>query len=534
MVRYIFRRIIQMVPTLIGISIVTFLLVHLAPGSPVSSGYGATPSGGNVEDEARLYAKRYFLHLPLFLNFNIDDLESHADDLMTAAHDPQRRPFVQRQITALGGAAIPYVVPSLGDLDPEARETIIDGLDTVAVRIGVDKEMQEKGDREEFWRDYWDYYKMDYRPARARRLVLRYVQERNQLARRELYRLDTYCLPAIFDVLDDEGLTRRTIPLLDVLRRITGIERMGGVEESEEVNKQSLGEWKKWWWHREDEYAACDSLCRVTGAVTKTQYAKWLKRLVTFNFGESTRDGRPVSEKLAERLPVTMLLSLLALFLAYIVSVPVGTYSALYPGTVSDRLVTFALFVMYSLPSFWVAIMLIRGLCGVGMLDILPLRGLSSPGAEDWSLPLRFLDTMHHLILPVFCLSYVSFATLSRYQRSGMMETVRQDYIRTARAKGLRERSVIFRHALRNSLIPILTLLGLQIPYLIGGSVIIERVFAIEGMGLETFEAIRGRDYNWILAVSFLTALLTLFGILLSDVLYAIVDPRITYERRRT
>jgi peptide/nickel transport system permease protein len=137
------------------------------------------------------------------------------------------------------------------------------------------------------------------------------------------------------------------------------------------------------------------------------------------------------------------------------------------------------------------------------------------------------------LILPVFCLSYVSFATLSRYQRSGMMETVRQDYIRTARAKGLKERAVIFRHALRNSLIPILTLLGLQIPYLIGGSVIVERVFAIEGMGLETFEAIRGRDYNWILAVSFLTALLTLFGILLSDILYALVDPRITYERRR-
>ncbi len=533
MLRYILRRIIQMIPTLIGISVVTFLLVHLAPGSPVTTGYGATVSGGNVEDEAQLYAKRYFLHLPLFLNTEIADVETHVDGLLLAADDPKRRPFVRRQIAALGGAAIPYVVPRLVDLDPEAVQTVLDGLDPVAKRIGVDEEMKEKGDREEFWHDYWDYYKMDYRQARSRRLVLRFVEEQNELAGRELRRLDTYCLPAIFEVLGDEGLTRNTIPLLDMLRRITGIERAGGVGASEAVNKRSLKDWRDWWWHHQDEYAACDSLCRVTGSVTKTQYAKWLKRLATFDFGESTRDGRPVSEKLKERLPVTLLLSLLALLLAYVVSIPVGTYSALHPGTVSDRLVTFALFVLYSLPSFWVAIMLIRGLCGVGWLDLFPMRGLTSPGSEQWSLPAQGLDMMHHLVLPVFCLAYVSFATLSRYQRSGMMETVRQDYIRTARAKGLRERAVIFRHALRNSLIPILTLLGLQIPYLIGGSVIVERVFAIEGMGLETFEAIRGRDYNWILAVSFLTALLTLFGILLSDILYALVDPRITYERRR-
>lgn len=533
MIRYILRRIIQMIPTLIGISIVTFLLVHLAPGSPVTTGYGITVSGGNVEDQARLYAKRYFLHLPLFLNLEIHDVENHTEELLTAAQDPARRPFARRQISALGGAGIPYVVPRLGDLEPEAREAVLDGLDSVALRIGLEDEMREKETREEFWVDYWDYYKMDYRPARARRLVLRFVRERNELAGRELKRLDTYCLPAVFEVLADEGITRRTVPLLDLLRRTTGIERVGGVGESEEANRQSLKDWQQWWWHHEDEYAACDTLCRVTGSVTKTQYAKWLKRLVTFDFGESTRDGRLVADKLKERLPVTLLLSLLALFFAYVVSIPVGTYSALYPGSFSDRVVTFVLFVLYSLPSFWVAIMLIRLLCGVGQLDLFPLRGLTSPGAEDWSLPMQGLDVLHHLVLPVFCLSYVSFATLSRYQRSGMMETVRQDYIRTARAKGLKERAVIVGHALRNSLIPILTLLGLQIPYLIGGSVIVERVFAIEGMGLETFEAIRGRDYNWILAVSFLTALLTLFGILLSDILYAIVDPRITYERRR-
>jgi peptide/nickel transport system permease protein len=441
---------------------------------------------------------------------------------------------VRRQVAALGGAIIPYVVPRLGDLDEEARKAVLDGLDKVAVRMKIVEDVGGVENRERFWHEYWDYYRMDYRPARARRLVLRYVRERDELALKEIVRLNTYCLPAIFEVLDQEGLDGQTLPLLALLPVLTGIERPGGPGVAPEINRASLRAWKDWWWHQEDQYTTCNALCRATGLVTQTQYAKWLRRIVTFDFGESTTDGRPVTAKLAERLPVTLLLSVLALLAAYVVAIPVGSYSALYPSTLSDRAITFVLFVLYSLPSFWLALMLIRLLCGVGGLDLFPLRGLASAGSEQWPLHARLLDLVHHLVLPVFCLSYVSFATLSRYQRSGMMEVVRQDYIRTARAKGLRETSVIVRHALRNSVIPILTLLGLQIPYLIGGSVIIERVFAIEGMGLETFEAIRNRDYNWILAVSVLTALLTLLGILLSDVMYAVVDPRITYEKRRT
>ncbi len=522
-----------MVPTLFGITLITFVLVHLAPGTPVTAGYGASISGGNMEDEREQYARRYFLHLPLFVNLDVQDAESMADDLMVAAQDPDRRPFVRRQVAALGGAIVPYVVPHLGDLDPEAREAVLDGLDRVAVRMEINDDPGAVTDRERFWQEDWDYSKMDYRPARARRLVLRLVSEKNDLAGREIVRLNTYCLPAIFEVLRKEGLDSRTLPLLPLLRRITGIERAGGPGEPPRVNRESFDAWQSWWRYQADQYTTCDSLCRVTGVVTETQYARWLVRLVTLDFGESTTDGRPVLDKLLQRLPVTMLLSLLALLAAYVVAIPVGTYSAMYPASVTDRVVTFALFVLYSLPSFWLAIMLIRMLCGVGMLDIFPLRGLSSVGAEGWSWPGRVADMAHHLVLPVFCLSYVSFATLSRYQRSGMMDVIRQDYIRTARAKGLGELTVIFGHAMRNAVIPILTLLGLQIPYLIGGSVIIERVFGIEGMGLETFEAIRNRDYNWILAVSFLTAIMTLCGILLSDVLYAIVDPRITYERKR-
>jgi peptide/nickel transport system permease protein len=168
----------------------------------------------------------------------------------------------------------------------------------------------------------------------------------------------------------------------------------------------------------------------------------------------------------------------------------------------------------------------------VGSLDLFPIQGLTTPGAEAWPLASRFFDLLHHLVLPVTCLSYVSFATLSRYQRSATLEVLRQDYVRTARAKGLGEMAVMMRHVLRNSLVPIVTLLGVQIPFLIGGSVIIERIFGIEGMGLETFEAIRARDYNWILAVAFITSILTVTGMLISDILYAVIDPRISYAKK--
>jgi peptide/nickel transport system permease protein len=137
-------------------------------------------------------------------------------------------------------------------------------------------------------------------------------------------------------------------------------------------------------------------------------------------------------------------------------------------------------------------------------------------------------DAAHHLVLPVLCLTYASVAVLSRFQRTALLDVIRQDFVRTARAKGLSRTRVVWRHALRNAVVPLITLLGLQIPFLIGGSVVIERIFGIEGMGLETFEAIRARDYNWILAVSVMSALLTMAGLLLSDVLYAWVDPRMT------
>jgi len=263
------------------------------------------------------------------------------------------------------------------------------------------------------------------------------------------------------------------------------------------------------------------------------QYWHWIKRLAVLDFGKSFKDQQPVINKIANRLPVTMTLSLLSIFLVYLLAIPIGVHSATHQYTPGDRVVTFILFVLYSLPSFWVAHVLLTYACG-GELNLFPLAGISSPSAPEMSVARRFFDRIWHLVLPVICYTYGGLAGLSRYTRSGMLEVLRQDYIRTARAKGLPERVVVMKHAFRNSVIPIVTLMAGLLPALLGGSVIIEQIFSIPGMGRLGFEAVLSRDFPVIMAFATIGATLTLFGILLSDILYAVVDPRISYESSKS
>src|SRR5437867_579687 len=262
------------------------------------------------------------------------------------------------------------------------------------------------------------------------------------------------------------------------------------------------------------------------------QYWRWLRRIVTLDFGESLRDHRPVIEKLKERIPVSIQLSGTALLLAYLISIPLGIYSATHQYSTVDKFTTIALFTLYSLPNFWVATMAIVYLGGGDFWDVFPVFGLASVGAERWTFWQRFADQVWHLVLPITCMTYYTFAALSRYMRASMLEVIRQDFIRTARAKGLSERLVVYRHALRNSLIPIITLMADLLPALIGGSIVVETIFSIPGMGQLSFEAVLNRDYPLIMAVFTFSAFLTLIGILLADFLYTVVDPRIAYEKR--
>ncbi|HSI86842.1 MAG TPA: ABC transporter permease, partial [Candidatus Methylacidiphilales bacterium] len=216
-----------------------------------------------------------------------------------------------------------------------------------------------------------------------------------------------------------------------------------------------------------------------------------------------------------------------SLLLAYIISIPIGVSSAVGRDSFFDRITTFGLFLLYSLPSFWIATLALVFLCGGDYWNIFPASNLSSMGAENLPLGSWILDRLWHLVLPLSVLTYPSLAALSRYARTGMLEIIRQDYMRTARAKGLPERTVIFVHGLRNSLIPIITLLAFELPAILGGSVIVEQIFGIQGMGVMTLQAIQGRDYTLIMGIFTISAFLTLAGFLIGDILYCVADPRI-------
>lgn len=263
------------------------------------------------------------------------------------------------------------------------------------------------------------------------------------------------------------------------------------------------------------------------------QYLLWLRDLIRLDFGRSFQDNRPVLEKISERLPITLAMNVLAVLLAYGIAIPLGVYSAAQAGSWVDRAVAFVLFALYSLPTFWVGMLAITFLCNPEYLALFPTGGVRSVfHSENWSLWRRILDYAWHLTLPMLVYTYSSFAFISRQMRSAMLEVLRQDYIRTAYAKGVSSGVVLWKHALRNSLIPIVTILAGVLPALIGGSVIVETLFSIPGMGELSFRALVARDYPVIMAVFTLSAILTLVGILLADILYAVVDPRISFERR--
>jgi peptide/nickel transport system permease protein len=263
------------------------------------------------------------------------------------------------------------------------------------------------------------------------------------------------------------------------------------------------------------------------------QYLVWLKNLFTLDFGVSFKDTQPVWGKILERLPVTIELEVWSTLLVYLVAIPLGIYSATHQYSFGDQLTTFGAFVLFALPSFWVGTMAIVFFGGGDFFYWFPPGGLYSVGySPDWPWWQKLGDHAWHLFLPVLMLSYGGFAGLSRFMRSSMLENLRQDFVQVARSKGLAERLVIYKHVLRNSLIPIVTIMASIIPGLISGSVIIETLFSIPGLGQLSYDAVLARDYPIIMAVFTISSVLTLMSILLSDLLLSVVDPRIAFSRR--
>ena len=639
MLSYLFKRLIAMIPTLLGITFVTFLIVNLAPGDPVSTslgeggGGGATESsGGNVDRERvadAIKAKKKLLgmvredHAALVLGLAADGPVSI--DARLGEFDGWLKSGLATSDTLIVGGAGGL----LAALDPatgEVKRSFTGHTDTVsAVALSADGALLLSGDTDGGL-ILWDAATGKERARAAvmdrqvRDVVILpdgsqaitgsddgtirrfHLPDLNEVGQLVGHNSNVYALALSKDghhlysggydrVLRewdlDTGEAVRTwafhpqsindLALSPDGARLAsaGDDRKARVLELNRPDAEPVlleGNYKRVgavaWLDDARVATGCDDetvrtwdattgkeLSRTTDSVGKVsalvtspsgglialadswikvpipiRYARWLGRILTLDFDRSFLDERPVIEKIGEALPVTIFLNLISVTIIYLISIPIGVWSAVKRGSTFDHISSVILFVLYSIPSFWLATLLIMGLSSERAWNLLPSVGLISDRADDLSFLQWVWDGALHLVLPVTVMVYGGVASLSRYVRTSLLETIQEDYVRTARAKGLDAWGVIMKHAFRNSLVTIVTLVANLLPAMIGGAVIVEFIFSIQGMGKLGFDAILARDYPVIMAITTFSALLTLLGILVSDLLYSVVDPRVRVE----
>ncbi|MFN3550219.1 MAG: ABC transporter permease [Endomicrobiia bacterium] len=258
------------------------------------------------------------------------------------------------------------------------------------------------------------------------------------------------------------------------------------------------------------------------------RYIKWFSRFVKLDFGNSLKDDKPVIEKILQRLPATLMLNILSLSIIFFGGCLLGILSSMYQNKFLDKLISFIVFLGYSVPKYWLAILCMI-LFGI-KLKILPISGLRSVNFDYLPFFEKVLDIVKHLVLPVLISAFGGLAGLTRYIRASMIEQLNSEYIKFALSKGCDTKKIVFYHSFKNVLIPVVTILGLSLPDLIGGGFIFETVFAYPGMGRLGYEAVMSRDYPLIMGISVITALLTLLGNFLADIIYVYIDPRIRYK----
>jgi len=471
MTAYLLRRILFFIPTLLIITLLSFIISQSAPGDPVEQMLSGQQSGGEqiaerqANEAAYLQKRRELgLDLPVFY-FSIGPL-AEPEDL--------------------------YKIPKV---------PVQDALRRLVYKFGNWEAVQRyyyalKRLEEDFYASAGDSAWKGADRTEARALLVLLPQEKNyDEILHKLTLLGRYLIPALRPAYQEVVSAANALPA-------------------------EATPWKIY-------------IPTIHWYGTENQYHRWLMGLLQGNFGISYQDKRPITSKLGDAVRWSIVINLISIVLAYLIAIPLGVQSAVHRGQWQDRIISTTLFMLYSLPTFWVGTMAIVFLCGGDYLDIFPPGGVqSTEHSPDWPLSKRLLDWAYHLLLPVMVYTYGSLAFLSRQMRSALLEVLGQDYIRTARAKGLPEKLVIWKHAFRNSLIPIITLLASVFPGMISGSVILESIFSIPGMGFLSYGAMIARDYPVIIAVFTIGAVLTLIGILVADILYAVVDPRISYSRR--
>ncbi len=474
-----------MIPTFFGISLLIFAVLNLAPGRPglqTESADVANDARGEATQESyKIFREQFNLDKPVLLNtrflLTTEQIKRDLEVAGQVATAPiAERLEVQERLEDLGNYAVPHLMAVLAAADG-AGQVLLRDTAAYFLRLNSPRRLVEP-----------------FNPA------------------------PPPALRAHNDAVSDERVR---------------LSQLRYAFDAPEVEKRVVIDgWQRWYAGVEKrfEYTTSDKLGIL---LLDTRFATYWRNLLKLDFGVSLATREPVMATLISKLKYSLSLSVVSLLLAYSIAIPLGIFSAVRRDTRADRFLTVGLFMLYSLPSFFVATLLLFFFSGGSnwpALRFFPTGGFQSPGFEDLTTFRKVGDVIWHLVLPVGCLTYGSLAALSRYMRTGLLEVIGSDYIRTARAKGLSERVVIGKHALRNGLLPILTLLAGLLPAVLGGSVIIEYIFGIPGIGMWTIESIYQRDYNVIMGVQLLSAILVLVGILLTDIGYALVDPRIRYH----
>ena len=599
---YILRRLLVMIPTLVGVTIVSFCIMQLAPGDPLlaQAGPGGMAGQSLQTREAYLIQKRDLkLDKPLLINlrgfrdysatargiayfFSLsrDELRAALSEL-AGGDDPQtveRRAFLRRlgidQFDArladpqqyprlaeaianhllvycedLGRYAVPALIELLEspDTSPAMRIGAIRGLSRMVVEPFVYTYSREPRDVETAqvqatWQVWWERNQQRFEPVpaeRAAQVRQRIAEMSDESTRADLFEqleaFDQGDMPVFVEVLldDDSTLSEKVVAALG-LRLFVGqplrVDVPLGADAA--LVDDIARNWQLHFAARESEYQPSWPL-RLARVISDTQYAHMIWRLATFNFGRSAlRTREPVAERIWRAFLVSAPLMLLAQALIYVVSIPLGVICAVNRGGWIDRLISFKLFVLYSVPPFVAGMLFLLLFCYGDYFKWFPMQGLHSEGAESLPLIPYLLDYLWHIVLPVTCLSLFSLAVVAMYARTSMLDVIGQDYIRTARAKGVPERRVITRHALRNALIPIVTLFANFLPAMLGGSVIIEVLFGIPGLGRLSWASIEQKDFPTLMALIYIDAIVVMASILLTDLLYVLIDPRIGFDRQ--
>jgi peptide/nickel transport system permease protein len=506
MLRLILRRLLVVAPTLVGVTLMSFALLTLAP-----------PPRDGLASEA---ARALFLELPTFVSADPRDLERDV----AAALELASRGGPAPDLSGRGAVLVPLLAPRLSALPAAAQRWALAQLAPSGDTLASDAERDgaAEGDDLAFWAELYDSRRLDFRASHVRRLVRRLREGRSLHAAEQLRALGTFAVPELIAALDDDRPETRT----RVLRVLATLVPASPAARLAASDPRAPEVWREWWFVHRPDYVVFGPLERAFAPVTETRYGKWIARLLTLRLGTSAVDGEAVAGKLLQRGAVTVSLATLAAALAFLLAVPLGTLTAVRRDGIVDRLVGALGFVLYSLPVVWVGTLILGAVCGAPGVALFPAGGLSSASLAGAPLPARALDLAWHLAMPVLCLAYPSSIVLSRHQRSAVLNVIRSDYVRTARAKGVPEHRVLRSHVLRNALPPVVTLAGLEVPLLVGTSVLVEELFAIPGLGRETVAAVAARDVAWLVAVTAAVAIVGVVGLLFGDLFVALVDPR--------